>query len=129
MTKEEFAALLNGRQYREEMTKEEEKLAKELGFLVFFGASDDLLEVRGLVEDEYGAYNGTTVCINPDGTITKAPNDSRSAIVRADWSPKGLDVSWLISCATSSTFNIMEDDDLYCIGVVVDINELFEGIL
>ena len=47
MTIREFAAKLDGRQYGDEMRNEEEKLAKELDFLVVFGASDDLAELRG----------------------------------------------------------------------------------
>lgn len=58
MTIREFAAKLDGRQYGDEMRNEEEKLAKELDFLVVFGASDDLAELRGAIDDECGCFNG-----------------------------------------------------------------------
>ncbi len=41
MTKEELAALINGRKYRHELTDKEEKAAKDARLVVVFGASDD----------------------------------------------------------------------------------------
>ena len=55
MTKEQLAELLNGNEYRDEMTKEQEQAAKQNNLLVLFGASDDLLEMRGAIRDEVGA--------------------------------------------------------------------------
>lgn len=55
MNAKEFAAMLNGREYRREITKAEEKEAKAAGLIVAFGASDDNLELRGAVDDEIGA--------------------------------------------------------------------------
>lgn len=125
MTKEEFADLLNGRQYREEMTSKEAQLAKDLGFFVFYGASDDLLEVRGLEEDEYGAMDGTTVFINPDLTITEKSKDPRSIFITAHWAPKDIDASWYISSQIGgASFDIMEDDELYCRGIVIHKSDL-----
>ena len=58
MTKEELAALINGRKYRHELTDKEEKAAKDARLVVVFGASDDLMEFRGAINDECGAYDG-----------------------------------------------------------------------
>ena len=68
MTKEDFATLINGRQYRDELTKEEEKSAEGSGLIVIFGASDDLIEFRGKLDDEIGAYEGTDFIIATPGT-------------------------------------------------------------
>lgn len=54
LTKEQLAAKLNGRRYRDEITPEEERLAKENKLLVIFGASDDLIELRGAINEELG---------------------------------------------------------------------------
>lgn len=54
MTLKEFAKMLDGREYGGEITKEEEALAKELGFVVVFGYSDDNAELRGAIDDETG---------------------------------------------------------------------------
>jgi len=55
LTKEQLAAMLNGRRYRDEITEKEEKLAKENNLVVLFGASDDLIELRGAIDEEIGA--------------------------------------------------------------------------
>ena len=54
ITKEELASRLNGRSYRNEITPEEERLAKDNHLVVVFGASDDLVELRGAIHDELG---------------------------------------------------------------------------
>lgn len=54
LTKEELAARLDGRSYRNEITQEEEKLAKENRLVAIFGASDDLIELRGAINEELG---------------------------------------------------------------------------
>ena len=48
----EFANKLNGRTYLNEITKEEEKIAKELGYVIVFGYSDDNTEFKGAIDDE-----------------------------------------------------------------------------
>lgn len=48
----EFARRLDGREYREEVTSEDREIAKEHGFLIIYGASDDLIEFDGVVTDE-----------------------------------------------------------------------------
>ena len=67
MTKEQLAELLNGNEYRDEMTKEQEQAAKQNNLLVLFGASDDLLEMRGAIRDEVGAYDGGEYALALDG--------------------------------------------------------------
>lgn len=71
MNLQEFAKMLDGRTYGNEITKEEQKLAKDLGFVVVFGASDDLMEFRGAIADEFGCYDGGTVCLNENGIFQK----------------------------------------------------------
>lgn len=53
-----FAELLDGREYLSEITKDEEQQAKELGFVVVFGQSDGLMELRGAIYDEACCYGG-----------------------------------------------------------------------
>lgn len=59
--------------------------------VVIYGASDDLVEVEGSIEgaDEYSAY-GEWV-----GKL-EAPNGT-ALIVRAEFSPAGSEVEWLLS--------------------------------
>lgn len=50
MTKESLAAILNGRTYGDEITKEEEAQAKAAELVVIYGASDDLVEFGGAIQ-------------------------------------------------------------------------------
>lgn len=143
-TKEEFAQLLNGREYRAEMTREEELIAKESGLLVCFGASDDLLEFRGIVNDEVGAYNGSVAFFvkKRGGKIDVLSEYALEEIqnlmdeheidfelpklkVVAEWSPNDLDCSWRINSELSNaTFDIMEHEELYCRGIVIELSDI-----
>ncbi|HET8685200.1 MAG TPA: hypothetical protein VFM18_00895 [Methanosarcina sp.] len=69
MNSKELAALLNGRQYRAEITKDEECQATQNNLVVVFGASDDLMEFRGAIDDELGAWEGTTAYLTKDGLL------------------------------------------------------------
>jgi hypothetical protein len=140
MNKEQFAELLNGRQYRDEITKDEEKLAKENGLLVCFGASDDLLEFRGIVYDEVGAYDGGSALLvkKKGGKIDIMSEDDFKEVqeimddkeldfelpkveVVAEWCPDDLECSWRIkSDLPHATFDIMEDGELYCRGIIIE---------
>jgi hypothetical protein len=65
-----LAALLTGREYRQEITRAEEADAKAAGLVVAFGASDDLLEFRGAIDDEVGCYDGPEAPIaRPDRAL------------------------------------------------------------
>ena len=124
MNKDQFAQLLNGRQYRSEMTEAEEMQAAVNDFLVVFGASDDLLEFRGWINDEVGAWKGTTVSISEFGFIN-SKHVTSSFNVKAEWCPKHTDASWVITADVPYTsFAIMEDEEIFCHGIVIDIKEV-----
>ncbi len=143
-TIEDFAMLLDGREYTEEITKEEEAIAKNNNFVVCFGASDDLLEFRGAIYDECGAYNSVLVYVINGKVITESGFDEKYlevskefntpipslTTVKAIWCeadefPKDLDASWLIKVegAKSVPFDIVEDGELYCRGVVFELTK------
>jgi hypothetical protein len=148
MNKEQFAELLNGRQYRDEITKEEEKLAKENGLLICFGASDDLLEFRGIVYDEVGAYDGGSALLvkKKGGKIDVMSEDDFKEVqeimddkeldfelpkveVVAEWCPDDLECSWRIkSDLPHATFDIMEDGELYCRGIIIEKSVIEQGL-
>lgn len=135
-----FAAKLNNRQYRAEMTREEEAEAKACGLLVLFGASDDLLEFRGMLRDEAGAWEGAEVRLRQTTKglrIIEDREDARTLIeegwtpptpliaIKAEWSPADLEASWRITADVPfAAFDIMEDDQLYCRGAVIDLDEV-----
>lgn len=143
MTKEQFAQLLNGRTYGNEITSEEEDLAKENGLLICFGASDDLLEMRGIIYEEYGTYEGgTTLLVRKKTGISAIDLDKYNELmeilkdndfeldikripIKSEWCPSDLKCSWRISTTIPhATFDIMEDDGLYCRGIVMHISDI-----
>ena len=69
MTSKELAAQLDGNQYGNEITKEQEIIAAGNGLVVVFGYSDDNVELRGAIDDEVGAYDGTTFHVTRDGVL------------------------------------------------------------
>ena len=103
----DFANKLNGRAYLDEMTKEEEQLAKELGFVVVFGYSDDNAEFRGAYDDEVGCFNGGR--IYQDGDL----------FIDAHWCFDGADWGYVTNIP-SATFDIMQDGEVYCRGLVFE---------
>ena len=113
MTLKEFADMLSGREYGLEISKEEELLAKYLGFVVVFGYSDDNAELRGAINDEIGCFGG--------GSLR---HKDLPAEIRAEWCPANKECSWAYSTVLPyETFNIYEGGELYCVGIVCDINK------
>lgn len=145
MNAKEWAERLNGREYRDEMNGFEEKQAHDDGVIIVFGASDDLIEFRGVINDEDGAWEGTTVKLtNKPSLFNEDENEetlefNRMQIasmrtVQAIWCPKGEDgkvwASWEIrSQIPHETFDIMEGGELYCRGIVFDAKWLTEEAL
>ena len=59
MELKEFATMLNGREYGyPQFTQEELRIAKDNGFVIVSGASDDLVELEGAITDEGGCWEG-----------------------------------------------------------------------
>lgn len=118
----EFAEKLNGRQYLNELTKELETYAKENGIVVVFGQSDDLMEFEGAMREEFGCYDGRQFAIDDFGNVYGEENGIIPAhrhYLNAIWCPKGTDYSWAYETnIPHETFDIMEDDEPYCKGIV-----------
>lgn len=68
-TKEEFAKLIDGRDYGHETTKRFEKIAKEHDLLICYPDDNDLLIWRGLFDDETANYEGGSAYI-----VERSPN-------------------------------------------------------
>ena len=138
MDKEQLAVQLDGREYGSEITKDEEAQAKAAGLVVVFGYSDDNVELRGAIHDEIGAYDGTTLRICLAGLLPHWPDDGGDQwseqeaeeyflkkhagfqTIEAVWSPADMpSTSWRYNTAIPhATFNVMEDGEIYCRGIV-----------
>ena len=130
MTIHEFAKSLNGNEYGDESWNEDEK-AKELGFVVVFGASDDLCKLRGAINDEVGCYGGGKIYLNQGNIFEECEEDckySKAAkekckVIEAIWDKDGY--SWVYETdIPHATFDIMEDEEKFCRGIVFDIKSL-----
>ena len=87
--------------------------AKENDLVIFFGASDDLMEFRGAIDDEADCFDESGV--DNHGTSSNE--------IEALWC-KG-DIAWKYETDIShETFNVMEDGEIYCLGIVFCIDDL-----
>ena len=111
----EFASMLNQRSYGNEITAAEEKQAKDLGYVVLFGYSDDCAEFRGAYDEEADCFDGGRV-------FTKG-----KWFINALWDKNGYIWSYETNIP-HATFNIVEDEDLYCRGIVFDMAEIEERL-
>lgn len=140
LTKEQLAETLNGNEYGNEITKEQEQQAKEAGLVVVFGGSDDLMELRGAIYDEFSCYDGGEIKFTKEGTqieeddmevLEKYNLVHKLNTIEAIWD-EGYDAgegdercSWQYKTEIPhSTFRIMEDGELYCVGIVFSISDL-----
>jgi hypothetical protein len=135
MTKKQLAEKLNGRQYGQEITEEEEHAAKTHGLLVIFGYSDDNVEVRGADRDEVGVYDGSVICLSKRGRLLpyhlepcechfcgykEAVKDAIK--IKCLWC--NGDYSWSYETdLPHETFAIFDGEEKYCLGIVLDIKD------
>ena len=128
MDAKKLAARLDGRQMGSEITEEEEALAREAGLVVVFGCSDDNVELMGAIDAEVPAYNGTAVYLGPNGLLVNGCDDDRCPYFlrereraprfKAKWND-GDGAAWSYEVPwPHETFRVMEDGDLFCVGVV-----------
>jgi len=127
MSAKELASALNGRDYDNEITEAEEKAAKAAGLVVVFGYSDDNMEFRGAICDELSCYDGDTAYLTSAGLLMNDCDNAEcphfrqkqktAATITAVWDTGGY--SWTYNTAIPhETFDIMEDGETYCRGIV-----------
>jgi len=125
--------LLDGRKYSSEISREEEVMAKENGLVIVFGYSDDNVEFRGAINEEIGCYDGGTVYLAEYGLFHECndrncPHDERERLkcktIEAIWCPPDGG-SWAYETEIPhAKFNIYEEEELYCVGIVFNIVDL-----
>ena len=116
MNIQEFAKLLDGRQYHNEITVDEVEKAKELGYIVVCGYSDDGCEIYGAFREEYDCFNGGVI---EDERLPKP--------ITAVWCDKDRGCAWSYKTDMPyAEFNIFEDDELYCVGMVIELGAVLK---
>ena len=138
-----LAKALDNIEYPCHISKELIKQAKEDGIVIVFGSSDDLLEFRGVVNDENNVYGIDVTLIDKEGVLPIDENGcitdfdnltniqdcaslvkrfEKSVAVTSYWQPDDdSNASWAYSVPEHiewEPFNVMEDGELYCVGIV-----------
>jgi hypothetical protein len=139
MTKEQLAALLNGRECRSEITRDEAVQAKAAGLVVVYGASDDLMEFDGAFRDEIDCYNGGDALVDANGVLDRDQIDDNddnaiadfverkksAQVIEAIWSEAGNAAAWTYKTEIPhATFDVMDEGDTYCRGIVFALADL-----
>lgn len=93
MNIKEYAQKLDNRQYGyPQFTKEELLIAKDNGFVIVCGASDDLMEFYGAITDEGDCFEGGTVWFNRE-RVTDGPITTAEKCIEALWGEED-DITW-----------------------------------
>lgn len=127
-----WAEKLDGRKYGNELTKDEEKELKDLGLVVVFGASDDLCEFRGAIDDEVGCFAGEDIYVNAEGLIANnmdmfddfvPENSPEFALIKACWNCDGYSWSYETDIP-HECFKILDDGESYCLGIIFAVEDM-----
>jgi len=129
MDAKQFAARLSGREYGSEITKEEEKIAKEYGLVVAFGYSDDCAEFRGAITEEASAYGGAKIYISTSGEVLSGDHEcdcdhcgykaKKSKASLVEFRTDHMEFAWWIETdIPHERFTIYEDGSHFCSGIV-----------
>lgn len=130
MTAKEMAKMLDGCQYGNEVTRDNERLAKESGLVIVTGYSDDNTEFRGAINDEVGCFDGGMIYLDERGNIINLdefPGGYQGSLweIEAVWYDKEIGAAWSYRTdIPHEAFNIYEGDELFCIGIVFCMEDL-----
>lgn len=129
MTKKELAEKLNGIEYvgYGMFSKEIIREAEENGLIIVYGASDDLMEFAGALEDEGCCYEGGIVYFDQSGV--SMDDTERDYSITAKWcdgeDEEGNPATWSYETdIPHEAFKIWEGGELYCIGIVFSVEDL-----
>jgi hypothetical protein len=135
MNKKDLCKILEGREYPLHMASPLEDIIKENNLVVVFGASDDLMEFRGAITGEVGAYNGTTACLSSEGLLISECGESEACPYHIEIKKlaKTITALWCVDPEITwtyeteiphETFLIMEEGEKYCRGIVFDLGDV-----
>jgi len=149
MDLKQFAGMLNN---STEISHEDSQKAKELGFVIISGHSDDVMSFDGAIDNEGDCYDGgvvkftknTVICneeeceeaiqlLEDNGYLIEDIKKSVNEI-EALWCPDGINdnegnhidgISWAYKTKIPhETFFLKEDGEFYCRGIVFNKSDL-----
>jgi len=131
MTKDELAHSLHGMRYGDEIAGPLQRAAADAGLVILYGASDDLVELRGAIEDELSAGNHTQLLFTREGLFNDLAcacecHYFKMAKNKALMQGQRVTARWCAGpiCWTYETtiphvtFDIVEDDEPWCRGII-----------
>lgn len=136
MTVYEMARILDGFDYSSEILSDRLKQeAKDDGIVVVFGCSDDLMELRGAIDDEVGCFDGGTVYITKKGVLAEPDCgcdscpyyeavQKNAVSIEAVWHNFGEPCWSYETEIPHETFRIYEGEELFCVGIVFRLEDL-----
>jgi hypothetical protein len=126
-TAKSLAEKLSGCEYREELSKEDELSAERSNLVVVFGASDDLIELRGAINDEAGLK----VHLNKKGILCNRCDEDDCPYFKAEkTSAQEINRGWCEGTWQITTeipherFKVMEDGEEFGNGIVFSLDDL-----
>lgn len=133
MTRDELCEHLDGNEIGNEIDEVTAMKAREAGFVIVFGASDDLVLLEGFIEDEAG-YGTVHIDALHECLLVNECDDSdcpyfaqqkKSAVtIEALWCAEP-DICWTYETKIPhGTFETMEEGEVYCRGIVFHKSEL-----
>jgi len=144
MTAAVLAEQCQGLQYEDFLSSSNERLnklcdiASANNMVIIKGYSDDGVQFMGAFSDQIGAVDGTVFDIDSKGVLPdydkcdseeehesyfmRKPNAQE---IQAIWCEKGSDYAWTFKTdIPHETFEIFEDGEKWCRGIVIDLNQL-----
>ena len=131
--RDEIAAELDGSEYPLRISRELAERAKLDGVVIVYGASDDLMEFEGAINNEVGAYDDHSAFLTKDGLLeNECANDDcphfaklkkSVATIEAIWGDG--EYSWTYKTTIPhATFELVEDGEKYCRGIVFNLADV-----
>ena len=130
MNPKEIAEMLDGIDYGELINergkvKEIFDLAKESNLMIVHSASDDLMEVRGIFEDEIDCWDGGDVYVDEFGVYDYDVTRAKENLITVVWDDEERGASWTYKTDIShEEFKVYDEGVLYCIGIVFSLDDL-----
>ena len=104
-----------------------EQIAKDNGFVIVYGASDDLMEFEGAITDEAGCFDGGKVYFDKNGVSEGKTANSIEALWCEDTirDNDGSLITWTyITDIPHETFMIFDCGESYCRAIVFSVNDI-----
>lgn len=133
----QMAEMLNGRQYLDELTPDMLAQADACSLVIVLGRSDDIIVLKGALSASMGCYRGDDFKLDREGFVVSECSEGgycpyykkyveRLPTLTSVWAEGEYSWSYRTDIPHAS-FDILEDDEKYCRGIVFSLNDLPEG--